>query len=101
MGKKEEISMEEAIISWHTTVFLPAIAIIEKYNIIKYVKNRTTGDLYIWLADSLHQINEKFGAEIKLETFVADIKQDYKWSLKKKIQNFKNKCLLRIKKTSK
>ncbi|MBD5403451.1 MAG: transcriptional regulator [Treponema sp.] len=101
MGKKEEISMEQAIKSWHTTVFLPAIAIIEKYNIIKYIKNRTTGDLYIYLVDSLYQINEKFGAEIQLETFVADIKQDYKWSLMKKIRNFKNKCLLRIKKTSK
>lgn len=101
MGKKEEISMEQAIESWHTTVFLPAITIIEKYNIIKYIKNRTTGDLYIWLVDSLYQINEKFGAEIQLETFVADIKQDYKWSLMKKIRNFKNKCLLRIKKTSK
>ena len=101
MNKQEEISMEEAIISWHTTVFLPAIAIIEKYKIMKYIKNRTTGDLYIYFIDSLHQINEKFGAEIKLETFVADIKQDYKWSLMKKIRNFKNKCLLRIKKTNK
>ena len=97
-GIKKEITMEAAITSWFNTVYMPVIAVIEKYKIMKYIKKRTAGDLYIWLIHYYDELKKKFGDGIPLDIVANDIKQEYKWSLFKKIKNLKNKLLFRRKK---
>lgn len=99
-GIKKEITMEAAITSWFNTVYMPVIAVIEKYKIMKYIKKRTAGDLYIWLIHCYDELKKKFGDGIPLDIVANDIKQEYKWSLLKKMKNLKNKLLFRRKKSN-
>ena len=92
--------MEAAITSWFNTVYMPVIAVIEKYKIMKYIKKRTAGDLYIWLIHYYDELKKKFGDGIPLDIVANDIKQEYKWSLLKKMKNLKNKLLFRRKKSN-
>lgn len=97
-GIEQEISLEKAILSWFETVYMPVITVIKKYKIMRYLKKRTDGDLYIWLIHAYDALKKKFGDDIPLDLVANDIKQEYKWSLPKKMKNLINKFLFKKKK---
>lgn len=90
-----EISMEEAILSWHNSVYKPVIKVIEKYKIMKYFRHRTKGDLYVWIIKSYDELKKKFGEVFSLDEIVYDIKLEYKVSLPVRILNAINKFLIK------
>lgn len=94
-NRNEEISMEEAINSWFSTVYMPVISAIEKYNILKYQKKRTSGDLYIWIINCYDEIKKKFGDEIPIDEVVMDLKQEYKWTPLKRFINSIKRIMLK------
>ncbi|MBR0032704.1 MAG: transcriptional regulator [Treponema sp.] len=71
MNKSDEISMEEAIMSWFDTVYLPVIRIIESHKIMRLFKKRTKSDLYVWLIKYWDELKQKFGSDYSLDD-VAD-----------------------------
>lgn len=93
----EEVSMEDAILSWFQCVYTPVIAIIEKYRLVHYVKGHTTDDLYIWLMNCYSNLKEKYGNEIAIDEAVRDFKKTYKLSLFRTVTNFWNKLLFKKK----
>lgn len=93
-NNQTEISMEDAVSSWFETVYLPVIAVIEKYKMLRYIKKHTEGDLYIWLINCHDELKKKFGDDVPLDTVAYDIKEEYKWPIAKKIRNFINKKML-------
>lgn len=94
-GIEKEIPLETAITSWFNTVYMPVIAVIEKYKIMKYIKNRTAGDLYIWLINCYDELKKKFGDNIPLDILANDITNEYKWPILKKLKNIRNKFLFK------
>ena len=48
-NQTEEISMPDAILSWHNQVYLPVINTIKKQKMMKKFKGRTTSDMYVWI----------------------------------------------------
>lgn len=94
-NKTEEISMEDAITSWFNTVYLPVVQTIKKYKIMKYFKNRTIGDLYLFIITFYDEFKKKFGEELPLDIIVSDIKKEKKFPLLTKIKNLLNRKALK------
>ncbi|MCR4822739.1 MAG: transcriptional regulator [Treponema sp.] len=67
MNKSDEIGMDKAIISWFIQVYLPVIKVIDKYHIMKYFRNRTKSDLYVWVIKYWDEIKNKFGSDLTLD----------------------------------
>ncbi len=94
-NKTEEISLEDAITSWFNTVYLPVVQTIQKYKIMKYFKNRTIGDLYLFIITFYDEFKKKFGEELPLDIIVSDIKKEKKFPLLTKIKNLLNRKALK------
>lgn len=94
MGKEEEISMEEAILSWYNNVYLPVSDYIEDKHIMRKFKHRTVTDLYVYILKYWEQLKSKFG-DIPLEEAIQQYTSSHKVPLKKKIENYFNRIILR------
>ena len=95
--QKDEVSMEDAIISWFTKVYIPIISTIQKKKILKKFPKRTYSDLYVWIVRYWDDLKHKFGNnEITIDIAVEDFTKKYKIPLYKRfINNFKRIVLRR------
>lgn len=94
-NRNGEISMEEAITSWFETVYMPVIRAIEKYHILRYIRNRTESDLYVWIIQFYDDLKKWFGDDLPLDSVVSDIRQEYKWTFPKRLLNALKKKILK------
>jgi hypothetical protein len=58
---QREVSIEEAAADWYDHVYRPAVTLIRKYKIMELVRDRTEGDLYLWLVDHLKDVKSAMG----------------------------------------
>ena len=95
--QKDEVSMEDAIISWFTKVYIPIISTIQKKKILKKFPKRTYSDLYVWIVRYWDDLKHKFGNnEIPIDIAGEDFTKKYKIPLYKRfINNFKRIVLRR------
>lgn len=95
--QEEEVSMEDAILSWFTKVYVPIISTIQKKKILKKFPKRTYSDLYVWIVRYWDDLKHKFGNnEIPIDLAVEDFTKKYKIPLYKRfINNFKRIVLRR------
>ncbi len=95
--KEDEVSMEEAIISWFTKVYIPIISTIQKKKILKKFPKRTYSDLYVWIVRYWDDLKHKFSNnEIPIDLAVEDFTKKYKIPLYKRfVNNFKRIVLRR------
>ena len=77
MDKKEEIPMDEAVISWFNNVYLPVIHAIETHHILKHFKGRTRSDLYVFVIKYWDELKQKFGESFSLDQAAEDFKYTY------------------------
>lgn len=62
---KRDISEQEAIIHWYDTVYLPIIKVIRDTEILKEFPGKTEGDLYLWVLDHQHYLQEEEGLPLQ------------------------------------
>jgi hypothetical protein len=62
---KRDISEEEAIKHWYDTVYLPIIKVIRDTEILKEFPDKTEGDLYLWVLDHQHYLEQEEGHLLK------------------------------------
>ena len=95
--QESEVSMEDAILSWFTKVYVPIISTIQKKKILKKFPKRTYSDLYVWIVRYWDDLKHKFGNnEIPIDMAVEDFTKKYKIPLYKRfINNFKRIVLRR------
>jgi hypothetical protein len=74
--QKRDISLDAAAADWYDTVYRPAVSLIRKYDVLKYVPGRTEGDLYLWMVDHLREVKAQFGEEAAARSF-SDALVDY------------------------
>lgn len=92
-GKTEEISMEDALLSWFNNVYVPIATIIQEKHILRSFPKRTIGDLYVWIVRYWDDLKQKFGDNISLTDVVSDFKKNYKVPLHRRIIN-RIKCII-------
>jgi hypothetical protein len=72
----QPITIEEAAADWYDNVYRPAVTLIRKYDMLKYMPKRTEGDLYLWMIDHLREVKDAYGDEAESRTF-SDALVDY------------------------
>lgn len=87
MNKTEEISMEDAIISWFKTVYLPVIKVIDRHRIMRLFKKRTKADMYVWVIKYWDELKQKFNQDIPLDTVADYLTRKYGMNLTRRIWN--------------
>ena len=93
--RSEEISTEDAILSWYHTLYIPIISIIKKRHILRKFRHRTPADLYVWIVKYWDELKQKFGDDIPLDEVVTDFSKTHKTPIKKRIKNQIKRIVLR------
>ena len=62
---KRDISEEEAIKHWYETVYIPIIHVIRETEILKDFPDKTEGDLYLWVLDHQHYLEQEEGQPLQ------------------------------------
>ena len=94
-NKKEEVTMEEAILSWFNHVYLPLVTSIRKKHILHNFPKRTLADMYVWIVRYWDELKQKFGDEIPIDKAVVDFEKKYKIPFYKRIVNGVKRIILR------
>jgi hypothetical protein len=71
----EEVSLQDAAADWYDNVYRPAVTLIRKYELLKYMEGRTEGDAYLWMIEHLREAHEQYGEQIsspRLSDALAD-----------------------------
>ncbi len=88
MDKSEQISFEDAALSWFENVYMPVIQVIQKQHILRKFKGRTASDLYIYLIKFWDELKQKFGNDFSLEKAAKDFTQKSGTGLLSTLKNF-------------
>lgn len=73
MGLNEgrEIGYETAVSHWYDTVFAPAIRLIRDHGLLAEFPERTSADLYVWLAENRAHLEAELGWSVSTQTAVT------------------------------
>lgn len=77
LSKKEEISFEEAMLSWYDTVYKPIVRLIEAERFVRHFPGRTAADLYVWIVRHWDELKKKYGQTFSLEQAAQDYTERY------------------------
>lgn len=66
--KEEEISTEEAILSWYHTLYVPIINVIKHQKILRKFRHRSPADLYVWIVKYWDDLKKKFGDSVSIDS---------------------------------
>jgi len=77
LGKEEEISFQEGLLSWYDTVYLPIIRIIKAESILDYFPGRTAADLYVWIVKHWDELKRNYGLSFPLQKAAEDFTVRY------------------------
>ena len=67
-----EIDFNDALVSWYKTVYLPVIAVIDKYTLLSDFKDRTKSDIYVWIVKHWDRLKQKNGNDFSLDDAARD-----------------------------
>lgn len=94
-GKEEEVSMEEAVLSWFNRVYLPIVTVVRQCHILHKFPRRTLGDMYVWIVRYWDSLKQNFGGDVSIEKAVQDFGRYYQLPWYKRIKNFFTRIVLR------
>ena len=94
-GKDEEVSMEDAILSWFNTVYLPIVTSVRKCHILHKFPKRTLADMYVWIVRYWDSLKHSFGDNIPIDRAVQDFGKYYHIPFFKRIKNSFERLILR------
>jgi hypothetical protein len=74
---KRDISEEEAVTHWYDNVYMPIVRVIRDTEILKEFPDKTESDLYLWVLDHQHYLQQEEGVplqppEAAAQTFVEE-----------------------------
>ncbi len=64
--------MWEAVTSWYDAVYIPVVSLIRAEKILERFPKRTETDLYLWIMDHLHELQQRYGDEVDAPDAVED-----------------------------
>lgn len=94
MNQSEEISWDDAVLSWFKNVYLPVIHYLEDNKVMKHFRKRTESDLYVWIMKYWDQLKSKYGNDVPINDAVAELEKNHKVPLRKKILNYFKRIVL-------
>ncbi|MDR1930872.1 MAG: transcriptional regulator [Treponema sp.] len=73
----EEISFEDALVSWYNKVYKPVAAIISEEKLCACFHGRTESDLYVWIVKHWELLKKKYGICYSLADAARDFRYKY------------------------
>jgi putative ubiquitin-RnfH superfamily antitoxin RatB of RatAB toxin-antitoxin module len=61
LDTKQDVTLNDALISWKETVYKPMIEAIRKSGILEEFPEKTETDLYLYVMDHLHHLRQRYG----------------------------------------
>jgi hypothetical protein len=96
----EEISMEDAILSWYHTLYIPIVNVIKHRHILRKFKHRTPADLYVWIVKYWDELKKKFGDTVSIDSAANEFTEKYgEGAIKRMWRKVVSKGLHKIKKS--
>lgn len=75
--QEREIPYSEAVTDWYDKVYLPVIAIIQEWGLLRDFPDRTETDLYLWIGRHQAELGDSLGWEIGPATAVQDLAEQH------------------------
>ena len=70
--RKDEVSFDEALVSWYSNVYAPIVNIINEEKLCALFSGRTAGDLYVWIANHWDSLKKKYGLHYSIKDAARD-----------------------------
>ncbi len=86
--QENEVSFEEAMLSWYDTVFQPIIRIIRDEKILNRFPGRTEADLYVWIVRHWDELKKKWGNDYPLDEAAKDYSRKYGRRFSARVKDF-------------
>lgn len=86
-GVRDEITLEQAALSWYNNLFKPALTIIEEEKLQIRFPGRTLADLYVWTIKHWDLLKKRYGDQFTMKDAVKDYSHKYGVSLGSRIIN--------------
>jgi len=80
----EEITFSNALVSWYKNVYHPVMLVIKKKRLLRFFRNRTPSDLYVWIVKQWDDLKLKYGLEVSLDEATEQLKESIR---QKKIES--------------
>jgi len=77
LSVKEELSFDEAMLSWYDTVYRPIEVLIEEEHFLRAFPGRTAADLYVWIVRHWDELKKKYGQGFPLEQAAREYTELY------------------------
>jgi hypothetical protein len=77
LSENEEITFQEALLSWYDTVYKPIVDLIEEERLLKAFPGRTASDLYVWIVRRWDELKKRYGQTFPLEQAARDYTERY------------------------
>jgi hypothetical protein len=77
MEKQEEISFDEALLSWYREVYHPIIEVIKAQWLLFNFPGRSEGDLYVYLVEYWDFLKKKYGVHVAVSDAAEDFVHHY------------------------
>jgi hypothetical protein len=74
---EQELSFQDAMLSWYDTVYKPIVDLIEEKLFIKAFPGRTASDLYVWIVRHWDELKKKYGQGFPLEKAAREYTELY------------------------
>lgn len=74
----EDVSQETAIMSWYDNVYMPLVELIRQHGILTQFPGRTEADLYLWIMQHRHTLQQACGADPGPEVAALDYARHYR-----------------------
>jgi len=70
--RQDEVSFDEALVSWYGKVYTPIVAIISDEKLCSLFSERTAGDLYVWIVKHWDKLKKKYGLHYSIKDAARD-----------------------------
>jgi hypothetical protein len=74
---EQEMSYEQALLSWYDTVFEPIVTVILSSNLLARFPGRTVADLYVWSVRHWDALKKRIRPDYPIEEAVSDFGRRY------------------------
>ncbi len=79
MGLDQErvISLDEAVVNWYETVYLPVVDTINRLDVLRDFPERTEADLYLWIAEHRAELQQELGWDVESAAAASDLSSEF------------------------
>ena len=85
--QSSDMTMTDAIMSWFEDVYLPIIKAIDDRRVMRYFRQHTKSDLYVWIMLYWEELREKFGDGVQLDEAVQSFTRSKRIGFTARIKN--------------